>query len=303
MDQRPGFVAAPYFIYYERLAPHAPDPRPPIVMLHGSAHTGVCYRLTPDGRPGWADRFVAAGRTCYVADWPGSGRSGYVPPEQIDYQFMVDGFVALITAIGQPVILLVHSMTGPVAWKLVEQVGDCILQVIGIAPGPPGNIAGEIEPRGRVLEEREGETVFEFGPVTFAIDHTRPYVNTPEYLERQGIGASRRFPRAHLDAWLAQQQVTSPRLLLQRLNWRNSQVHVADAAPFAGKPITIITGTHDTAHPRAADQAIVDFLNGLGARAELVWLGDLGVEGNGHMLMLEDNSDEIAELVLARLIA
>ena len=43
MDQRPGFVAAPYFIYYERLTPHTPDPRPPLVMLHGSAHTGVCY--------------------------------------------------------------------------------------------------------------------------------------------------------------------------------------------------------------------------------------------------------------------
>ena len=70
--------------------------------------------------------------------------------------------------------------------------------------------------------------MFQFGPVTFTIDHTRPYVNTAEYLERQGIGGSRRFPRAHLDAWLAQQQITWPRLLLQRLNWRNSQIRVED---------------------------------------------------------------------------
>jgi hypothetical protein len=46
----------------------------------------------------------------------------------------------------------------------------------------------------------------------------------------------------------------------------------------------------------------VDLLNSLGARAELVWLGDLGIEGNGHMLMLKDNSAEIAALILARLI-
>ena len=27
---------------------------PPIVMVHGSGHTGVTYETTPDGREGWA---------------------------------------------------------------------------------------------------------------------------------------------------------------------------------------------------------------------------------------------------------
>ncbi len=67
---------------------------------------------------------------------------------------------------------------------------------------------------------------------------------------------------------------------------------------LAGKRVLVLTGTDDYDHPRALDSAIVDWLNGAGARAEFLWLGDRGIEGNGHMLMLEDNSDEIARLML-----
>jgi len=35
-----------------------------------------------------------------------------------------------------------------------------------------------------------------------------------------------------------------------------------------------------------------------GARAEFCWLGDRGIVGNGHMLMLEANSDQIAGIIM-----
>ena len=44
---------APYQMYAE-VVPAPAATRPPIVFLHGGAHTGACYRGTPDGRPGWA---------------------------------------------------------------------------------------------------------------------------------------------------------------------------------------------------------------------------------------------------------
>src|SRR5712691_11993808 len=31
---------------------------PPIVMVHGSGHTGATYETTPDGREGWATYFA-----------------------------------------------------------------------------------------------------------------------------------------------------------------------------------------------------------------------------------------------------
>src|SRR5262249_48299987 len=52
---------------------------PPIVMVHGSGHTGATYETTPDGREGWATYFVRKGFPVYVVDHAGRGRSGFDP--------------------------------------------------------------------------------------------------------------------------------------------------------------------------------------------------------------------------------
>ena len=51
--------------------------RPAIVMVHGSGHTGATYETTPDGREGWATYFVRKGFPVYVIDHSGRGRSGF----------------------------------------------------------------------------------------------------------------------------------------------------------------------------------------------------------------------------------
>src|SRR5499427_5487734 len=52
---------------------------PPIVMVHGSGHTGVTYETTPDGREGWATYFTRKNFAVYVVDHSGRGRSGFDP--------------------------------------------------------------------------------------------------------------------------------------------------------------------------------------------------------------------------------
>jgi len=52
---------------------------PPIVMVHGSGHTGATYETTPDGREGWASYFARKGFPVYVVDHSGRGRSGFNP--------------------------------------------------------------------------------------------------------------------------------------------------------------------------------------------------------------------------------
>jgi hypothetical protein len=42
----------------------------------------------------------------------------------------------------------------------------------------------------------------------------------------------------------------------------------------------------------------VTWLNAGGAKADFCFLADRGIVGNGHMLMLEDNSDVIADVIL-----
>src|SRR5690349_23134786 len=52
----------------------------PVVFVTGGGGQGP-YSLmqTPDGRPGWAYDFVNQGYTVYMMDYPGNGRSAYVP--------------------------------------------------------------------------------------------------------------------------------------------------------------------------------------------------------------------------------
>src|SRR5215470_5637918 len=49
----------------------------PVVMVHGGGQTASNFLSTPDGRPGWADDFVANGYAVYVVDQSGRGRSGF----------------------------------------------------------------------------------------------------------------------------------------------------------------------------------------------------------------------------------
>src|SRR5262245_23259843 len=49
----------------------------PVVMIHGAGQTGTNFVSTPDGRPGWAQFFLANGYAVYVADQVGRGRSNY----------------------------------------------------------------------------------------------------------------------------------------------------------------------------------------------------------------------------------
>jgi hypothetical protein len=56
---------------------HKASKTPPLVMVHGSSHTGACLESTPDGREGWEPYFVRHGISTYVVDQAGRGRSGF----------------------------------------------------------------------------------------------------------------------------------------------------------------------------------------------------------------------------------
>jgi hypothetical protein len=88
-----------------------------------------------------------------------------------------------------------------------------------------------------------------------------------------------------------------PTMLLQRLGVVPGLPVVEDPAPFAGVPIRLLAGPEDPAHTHAIESRTAEVLSGWGADARLVWLPDLGIEGNGHFLMWERNSDEVLEVL------
>ena len=48
----------------------------PLIIVHGSTHSGACVELTPQGTEGWAPASVRNNLATYVVDQPGRGRSG-----------------------------------------------------------------------------------------------------------------------------------------------------------------------------------------------------------------------------------
>jgi pimeloyl-ACP methyl ester carboxylesterase len=289
-----GFIAAPVPVYFETFAPEGVTAKATVVMVHGGAHSGACYQRTADGRPGWAHCFAERGYRVVVPDWPGTGRSGYIAPDKLDGATVVEGLGALIRSLGAPVILLTHSMSGAYGWRLLELHGDVIDTVVGVAPAPPGNI----QKMAPVHAETETSIETEAFGGRVRVDKTAPVVASRDFVERKLVGESRYFPRDRLDGYAASLRPIPPKLWLERQNIRGSQLRVGDPRRLEGKPVLVITGTTDLDHSREIDGAIVTWLNENGAKADFCFLADRGIVGNGHMLMLEENSDEIAGIIL-----
>lgn len=264
-----------------------------IIMVHGGGHNGACYLTTPDGRPGWAPWFAQRGYRVVVPDWPGSGRSGAVTFADLDGALVCRALGGVLDDIGGPVVLMTHSMSGPYGWKLVESHGDKIAAVVAVAPGPPGNI----QPEAEVVDRGEDWVTVERFGLRWHIPFNEPSMADDMLVRDKLIGKSARFPMHCLDAYAASLQPLAPRLIYQRQNVDGSQLKIENTAPFAGKPVLVVTGSDDTDHAREVDGAVADWLAEIGAQPEYRFLPDEGIDGNGHMLMLEDNSDEIAALI------
>ncbi len=288
-------------LYYEVLGASTIG-EPPLLFIHGGGATGACFRVTPDGRPGWADRLAARGYECWVTDWPGTGRSGNRDPLEIGYDDVVSAYRELLSmVIARPTVVVCHSMGGAVAWQLVEKEHELVEGVVAVAAAYPGNTP----PRSEVVRDDGDviEVVFGDTGVGLVVDRRRPYLYEDSYIYEQALATSTRFPRACVDAMRAGLVGLPPRMLLQRLGVLAGMPSVVDPSGFRGKPIRLLTGGEDPAHTRAIEERTLATLQGWGADAELTWLPDLGIEGNGHFMFFEENSDELVEVLVDQLVA
>jgi pimeloyl-ACP methyl ester carboxylesterase len=283
-----GTAAHPIYVDHVRPAAHARQKRP-VVMVHGGGHTGSCYLATPDLRPGWAHRFAAAGRSVFVPDWPGHGRSPMAQDfPKLGTADVARALLALLEQVG-PAVLLVHSASGPMAWWIVEQRSDLVAAVVAIAPGPPANLLADLPDDPAAIlalrdDARAGCPVYsqEDMAVWFGAEFAKAFwANAP------------RFPHHAFENYRRSIVPESARILNERFNIGGRGLRIADAASLKSHKILIVTGDHDVRHPREVDEATARYLG-----AEFVWLPDHGIRGNGHMLMIEDNSDELAAMIL-----
>lgn len=77
VDPNGEIAAGQMYAQYVRLAePRGPLP---VLMWHGGGESGVNWETTPDGRDGWQMRFLRAGLDVYVSDSVERGRASWAP--------------------------------------------------------------------------------------------------------------------------------------------------------------------------------------------------------------------------------
>lgn len=282
-----GTSSYPVFVSHVQAVP-GEVARLPIVMVHGGFHTGQAYLATPDGRDGWAQLFARRGHDVYVPDWPCHGRSpGLKNIAALGTHDIAAALATVVTAVG-PAIVVAHSAGGPLAWWLAEQLPDLVQAIIGVAPGAPANLVPVLPEDADLVaalafDQAAGCPVF--SPLEKAV------VASPAFVRDFWANAPR-FPAHAFDRYVATVVPESPIVLNERFNIGGKGLTLCDPARVAARPILVITGEHDARHPRPVDQTLATYLN-----ADFIWLPDLGVRDNGHMLMIENNSHEIAQVL------
>lgn len=70
-------------MYVQYFLPQQSNGKGPLVFWHGGGMTGAAWETTPDGREGWMNYFIRHGWDVYLCDAVERGRSGFAPHPQI----------------------------------------------------------------------------------------------------------------------------------------------------------------------------------------------------------------------------
>lgn len=267
------FVSDEHPMYVQQWSPPSDDSRllssSRVVLVHGGAHTGVCWTTRPDGLPGWAQYLAEHGWTAFVVDWPGVGRSaGTASLLQSRAEHIVTALAALVREVG-PTLLIGHSFGGAIAAKVMDVAPKHVTGLISIAPAPHGNIAGD---RGRAPISSDQ-------PITFDEDAMRRFFCN-----------AARFPKDSIDQYRRSLCSMSPGVFNAASSGNGSRdLVIDDFAGIASIPKLVVAGDNDQLVTRERSTAVAE---SLGARHISVGK-DWGLSGFGHMIPIESGSEEI----------
>ncbi len=317
-------------MYVEFQIPYKVTHPYPVVMIHGGNQTGTNFTGTPDGRDGWAQYFLRRGYAVYVVDqvargraaqwsqangpvtaanltelewrfvaperfklwpqahlhtqWPGSDKPGdpifdqfYDSqfPSLIDFPLQQalnrDAAVALLDGIG-PAVLLVHSQSGAFAWPIADRRPSLVKAIIAVEPsGPP---AHDVDFKDAPEWFGDNPYLKPYGLVAVPLTYDPPVNDTSP------IAFVREDKPERPDSIKCWAQAEPARKLVN----------------LQSTPILIVTA--EASYHAAYDHCTVRYLAQAGVKSTFMRLENAGIHGNGHMMMLERNSDAIAEMMV-----
>lgn len=286
-------------LFVEWAAPESVTRPYPLVLVHGGGGQGTDWLGTPDGRPGWATRFLEAGYAVYVVDRVGHGRSPFHPDVigEMGGQMPYEG--------GRGLFADDTAADRQTAWPWQRDPGspemDQMMAAMGALPADLAYSQALDADRIARLLDVVGPSVLithsAAGPVGWLVADARPELVRgivaveplgPLFVDFPGMGAL---------SW----GLTAAPITYDPPFSSPEEVAAADASTLRvpaldGIPVQLVTGGASV----FADfrQEFADLLTRSGAPTEVCHLPDVGIEGNGHGLIFEANSDRTVEPVL-----
>lgn len=273
VDMNGHYVAGQ--LYAQHFMLEAPRHDLPVLFWHGGAMTGVTWETTPDNRPGWSADFLRAGYDVVVSDAVERGRASWAPYPQI---FSSDPLFR----------------TEEDAWTMFRMG-----KAEGYDPDPARRTPYQPQ---RFPIESFGQLCAQFVPrwTTNADLTVDAYGHLVDRLGRVIIVAHSQ------GGWFAQ-RVAARRpdaiaaiVVVEPAGAPN--LSEDDYARAAQVPHLFIWGDNCDEHPawgRYKPDAVAasDRLRRHGGRVEHLDLPTLGIFGNSHLPMMDDNSFEIGQMV------
>ena len=270
-------------MYVQYQIPQDRDSRAyPVVMVPGASHTVKTYEETPDGRIGWAEYFVRRGVPVYLVDPAGRARSGFNASA-------VNGAKIRGDAASLPNF---WGFTNEDAWTRFR---------FGPAPFVPyEHTQFPVEAKDQYFAQLVPNTESSYpeggGSTTDALaallDRIGPAVVLVHSLSgRNGIGAA-----------LARPDLVKAVVSIEP---RNCAVPDEGVAAFTRVPLLTIFGDFFGADvdgwPGRMQECVetVGRLRAADGTAENLYLPDMDIRGNSHMLMMDRNNEQVADLILA----
>ena len=274
----------------------------PVVLVHGGAGQGLDWTATPDGRPGWRTLLVQQGYAVYTVDRPFHGRSparsaasSSLPPavevlgplfagadDPGHTQWPGDGSVddpslgqLLASQTGLPDLTVDHELMARHGAELLDRIGRAIV-ITNSAGGPAGWLMADRRPD-LVAAVVALEPMGPSGPFPL-----------PWGLAAAPLTYDPQASSAGDLTWTGSVGSDDHRLL--QGDPARTLAHLIDI------PIAVVTSERSFAAP--IDANTVAFLRQAGcSRVEHIRLGEWGVTGNGHLMMMERNNHQVLRVV------
>jgi hypothetical protein len=257
----------------------------PVVMVHGCCLSSKTWETTPDGRMGWNEYFVRKDRPVYLADQVSRGRSGFDP------SVLTAVKSGTVPAAQLPNILAASHQT---AWAVFRF----------------GPTYGKAFPDEQFPVDSVDELYKQMIPDLNAL---LPAVNpTWTHMAALAVKLKGAVLMGHSESGFFPEQAA----LIDPSGVKGivsiempcvTTLKPADITTLAKIPILVMFGDHlkdiqgDFNFWGPAFDSCNTFVkqvNDAGGKAQMMYLPEMGIKGNSHMLMQDKNNAQLADLIL-----